>query len=359
MFPFRSPTAFRDVISGRRGGWSAALLRGGLRLAEVPYTWAVEYRNRRYDRGRSPIVRVPVPVISVGNITAGGTGKTPLVAWLADSLQARGLKVVLISRGYKAQAQRPNDEALELQQRLPDVPHLQDPDRVAAARAAVEVLGCDVVVLDDAFQHRRIYRDLDIVLIDALEPFGYRHVLPRGLLREPLARLARADVIGLSRADAVSAAERAALREEISKLAPRAAWMELAHRPDTLVDAAGATQSVAHLAGRCVVAFCGIGNPDAFRCSLEGLGYRIAAFHRFPDHHVFTRQDIAALEQSLARQPALRAVVCTCKDLVKLDITQIGSLPLWALAISIDVTAGLPALEAELNRVLATSAGGR
>ena len=359
MFPFRTPTAFEDVISGRRGGWSAALVRGCLRLAEVPYTRAVEYRNRRYDRGQSRIVRVPVPVISVGNITAGGTGKTPLVAWLAEWLQACGLKVVLISRGYKARAQRPNDEALELQQRLPQVPHLQDPDRVAAARAAAEVLACDVIVLDDAFQHRRLYRDLDIVLIDALQPFGYRHVLPRGLLREPLARLARADVIGLSCADAVSAAERAALREEISHLAPRATWLELAHRPDRLVNAAGASQSVAQLAGRCVAAFCGIGNPDGFRRSLEGLGYRLAGFQRFPDHHAFTREDLAALERSVARQPALKAVICTCKDLVKLDITHIGSRPLWALAISIDVTAGLPELEAELARVLAASAGGR
>jgi tetraacyldisaccharide 4'-kinase len=178
-------------------------------------------------------------------------------------------------------------------------------------------------------------------------------VLPRGLLREPLARLARADVIGLSRADAVDAAQRAALREEISKWAPRAAWMELAHRPQMLVNADGSSRNVAHLAGRRVAAFCGIGNPDAFRCSLAGLGYRIATFHQFPDHHLFSRQDIAALERSLAEQSGIEAVVCTCKDLVKSDLSQIGSLPLWALAISIDVTDGLPSLETELCRVLA------
>jgi len=339
-------------MSGRRRGWWAALLRGGLRLAEVPYTCVVEYRNRRYDRGHAPIGRVPVPVISVGNITAGGTGKTPLVAWLAEWLQARGRNVVVVSRGYKAPARTPNDEALELQRRLPTVPHLQDPDRVAAARAAVEVLGGNVILLDDAFQHRRIHRDLDIVLIDALEPFGYRHVLPRGLLREPLTRLARADVIGLSRADAVSAAERTALREEIRALAPRASWMELAHRPTTLVNAHGVQEHVALLAGASVMAFCGIGNPEALPRSLEALGCRVAALHRFPDHHTYTPQDLAALERSLVHQPALRAVVCTCKDLVKLDVTHLGPLPLWALAISIDVTSGLSDLEAELNRIL-------
>ncbi len=210
-----------------------------------------------------------------------------------------------------------------------------------------------MIVLDDAFQHRRIHRDLDIVLIDALEPFGYRHVLPRGLLREPLARLARADVIGLSaRTRWMRLSVRRCARKSASWLRGPPGWNSLTGR-NMLVNAAGASRNVAHLAGRRVAAFCGIGNPDAFRRSLAGLGYRIAAFHRFPDHHVFDRQDVAALERSLAEQPALDAVVCTCKDLVKLDLSQLGSLPLWALAISIDVTDGLSSVEAELCRVLA------
>lgn len=343
------------MISGRRRGWPSAILRGCLRLAEFPYTWVVEQRNRRYDRGRTPIARVPVPVISVGNITVGGTGKTPLVAWLAQWLQARGRRVALISRGYKSTAQGPNDEARELQRRLGDVPHLQDPHRATAARAAVEVLGCNAIVLDDAFQHRRIHRDLDIVLIDALEPFGYGHLLPRGLLREPPARLARAHVVGLSRADAVDASRRATLHDEIRRWAPQAAWIELAHQPEQLINAAGESCSVTELAGRRVVAFCGIGNPDAFRRSLIGLGCDVAAFHPFPDHHTFTPRDIAALERAVTAQEEKRVdgIVCTCKDLVKLDITRIGSCPLWALAIAIQVTAGLPAFEAALTRALA------
>jgi tetraacyldisaccharide 4'-kinase len=350
----RSPTAFRDMISGRRRGWLSALVRACLRLAEGPYTWVVEQRNRRYDRGQASIARVPVPVISVGNITVGGTGKTPLVAWLAQWLQARGRRVVLISRGYKSTAQEPNDEARELQRRLPQVPHLQDPDRVTAARAAIEVLGCDAIVLDDAFQHRRIHRDLDIVLIDALEPFGHGHLLPRGLLREPPARLARAHVIGLSRADAVDAARRAALREQVQRWAPHAAWIELTHQPEQWVNVARESRSVSELAGRRVVAFCGIGNPDAFRCSLTGLGCEVAAFHQFPDHHAFTPRDMAVVEQAVAAHASVDAVVCTCKDLVKLDITQIGSCPLWALAIAIHVTAGLAAFEAALTRAVTT-----
>jgi tetraacyldisaccharide 4'-kinase len=209
-----------------------------------------------------------------------------------------------------------------------------------------------VIVLDDAYQHRRIHRDLDIVLIDALEPFGYRHLLPRGLLREPLPRLARADVIGLSRADTVDAAERAALRTEIRRWAPHAAWVELVHRPDKLINAVGDTRDVSELSGRRVIAFCGIGHPAAFRRSLEGLGCEVAAWHQLPDHHAFTPRDIAALERSLATQADIAAVVCTCKDLVKIETTQIGPVPLWALAISIDVTDGMSALETELQRVL-------
>ncbi|MHB9080859.1 MAG: tetraacyldisaccharide 4'-kinase [Pirellulaceae bacterium] len=352
MFPSDSSTTFHDLISGRWKRWPAAWLRGGLRLAEVPYTWAVEYRNARFDRGKTPIYRVPVPVISVGNITTGGTGKSPLVAWLAHWLLARGLRVTLISRGYKARAQRPNDEALELQRRLPAVPHLQNPDRVAAARTAIRELGCQAIVLDDAFQHRRIHRDLDIVLIDALEPFGYRHVLPRGLLREPLSRLARAQVIGLSRADAMDAAQRLALQEEVHRLAPRAAWLELAHRPQQLVNAHGDTLAVSEFRGRRVAAFCGIGNPDAFRGSLAALGYHVALFHRFPDHHAYGREDLQLLQRSLADQPHIDAVLCTCKDLVKLDASQLGGVPLWALEIAIDVTSGLACLETELHRAL-------
>ena len=159
------------------------MLRLLLHAAEVPYALVVGWRNRRFDRHPERVFRVAVPVISVGNLTTGGTGKTPLVEWLARWFRAAGVRVTLISRGYAAEKGARNDEAMELEQRLPDVPHLQNPDRVQAARIAVEELDCQLIILDDAFQHRAIARDLDIVLIDATEPFGYGHLLPRGLLR--------------------------------------------------------------------------------------------------------------------------------------------------------------------------------
>ena len=177
-----SPTYFREVVSGRRQDLPSNSLRSLLRVAEVPYTWAVNRRNLRYDQGHNAVHRMGVPVVSVGNLTLGGTGKTPMVEWLARWFLERNIKVGLVSRGYGAKQNGPNDEAKELAWKLPDVPHVQNPDRVAAARQAIDEHGCQAIVLDDAFQHRRIYRDLDILLIDALEPTGFGHVFPRGTL---------------------------------------------------------------------------------------------------------------------------------------------------------------------------------
>ncbi len=233
---FFSPTGFRDLVSGRRRGAMAAALRGTLAAAEVPYSWAVGWRNRGYDRGLSAVYRVDVPTISVGNLTLGGTGKTPMVEWIVRQFLAQGKIVGIISRGYGAH-DGPNDEALELAWKLPGVPHVQNPDRVAAARRAIEEYECQVLVLDDAFQHRRIARDLDIVLLDALEPLGYGHVFPRGTLREPVEGLARANVVALSRADLLTAEQREAIRNRVAKLSPRAAWIEVVHAPLALVTA--------------------------------------------------------------------------------------------------------------------------
>ena len=134
------PSEFRDLVSGRRRGLAAAVSRSVLRGAEVPYTLAVNWRNRRYDEGTAAIHRAGVPVVSVGNLSLGGTGKTPMVRWIARWFRRKSIRVVVISRGYKADRPGTSDEALELRQKLPDVPHLENPDRVAAAWVAVEEL---------------------------------------------------------------------------------------------------------------------------------------------------------------------------------------------------------------------------
>ncbi len=230
---------FRDVVSGSRRGITAMLARGALRIAEVPYTLAVRWRNRQFNSGRRPSETVGVPVISIGNLTLGGTGKTPMVEWVCRWFRDRGIRITIVSRGYKAEDGAANDEALELESKLPDVPHVQNPNRVEAARMAVEEFACQAIVLDDAFQHRQIARDLDIVLLDALEPFGFEHVFPRGTLREPLVGLCRADIVVLTRADMISEQQRVAIKTRVARIAPNAAWAECVHAPVSLLNASG------------------------------------------------------------------------------------------------------------------------
>ena len=345
--PLLNPSEFRDLVSGRRRGMRAGLLRLGLRLAEVPYTWAVRWRNRRYDTGAAEIHRIDVPVLSVGNLTLGGTGKTPMVEWLARWFRKRGVRVTIISRGYGAESGSRNDEALELQQKLPDVPHLQDPDRVAAAKLAIEQFQCRLILLDDAFQHRRIARNLDVVLLDALEPYGFGHVFPRGTLREPLAGLRRADVVALSRADMLDQPQREEIWRTVGCHAPQAVCLEITHAARALISFSGQEEPLESLAGRPVAAFCGIGNPAGFRHTLKTCGYRVADFREFSDHHPYGGSDVESLA-AWADGLEVAAVLCTHKDLVKLGVDQLGCRPLRAIRIGLEFLTGRDPLEAKL-----------
>ena len=348
-----SASEFRELASGRTRGWRATLLRTLLRLIETPYAWAMRLRNRAYDGGQG-IVHVAVPVISVGNLTLGGTGKTPLVAWIARWLRAHDVRVTLISRGYGAEAASPNDEALELEQQLPDVPHLQNADRIAAAQVAIDEFDCQIIVLDDGFQHRRLARDFDVVLLDASEPFGLGHVFPRGLLREPISGLRRADCVVLSRADMIDADARLAIRGHVARFAPHATWVEACHAPDAWLSASSERRPLDMLAGQRVAAFCGLGNPLGFRHSLETCGLIVAGFREFPDHHPYERTDVESLI-AWAAELGVAALVCTHKDLVKLDTDRLGPTPLWALGVRLDFLAGQADLEAELTALLPLS----
>ena len=328
---------FRRLVSGQSRGPIAAAERALLRLAEIPYTATVRRRNRYYD-DPAHRQRVPAAVISVGNLTLGGTGKTPFVAWTVRQLLEHGLRVAIVSRGYKARAGAANDEARELAWQLPDVPHVQNPDRVAAARAAIQRHGAQALVLDDGFQHRRLARDLDIVLVDALEPFGFDHVFPRGTLREPPAGFARAQVIVLSRADLVEGPRREAIQKRIRAYAPQAAWVEAVHRPRRWLAPGGGEQPLAALEGQRVAAFCGIGNPPAFAETLKRLGCVLVGLRTFADHHPYSAAD---LESLAAWADAERAtLVSTVKDLVKIDPAWLAGQPLWGLEIGLTITAG-------------------
>lgn len=342
-----SPSTFRDLVSGRRRGLGGALARLAMGAASVPYGWAIRIRNRGYDRGTKEIHRASVPVLSVGNLTVGGTGKTPMVEWLARQLRQRNIRVAILSRGYGAEQGSLNDEALELELSLPDVPHLQNPDRAAAAQIAVDELATQLLLLDDGFQHRRLARDFDLVLLDATEPFGFDRLLPRGTLREPLIGLRRAQAVVLSRADMIDAAARQQVRTRVARLAPQVVWAEVEHRPAALVDSAGACRGLEELRGQSILAFCGIGNPAGFRHTLEGLGCQIAAWREFPDHHNYTREDVEELAQ-LVRTSGGRVAVCTRKDLVKLRVPTVGGAPLRAVSVELRFLRG----EAELTAAM-------
>jgi len=294
---------------------------------------------------------VAAPVISVGNLTVGGTGKTPLVAWLAEWFARRQVPVTIISRGYGAKAGKPNDEALELAFRLPEARQLQNPDRVAAAEEALQQNAQQVLVLDDAFQHRRLARDLDIVLLDALEPFGYERLLPRGLLREPVESLSRAQVVALSRSDAITADQRQAIEKRVRGIAPNVVWLEMTHRPAGLASFGGVSLDFAELAKGQVAVFCGIGNPAGFRHTLTQCGIQPCGFLELPDHCAYSLADLSRITTWLTALPAAQHVVCTRKDLVKIPQGNLAGKRLWALEIELEINRGQDELEALLEKI--------
>lgn len=345
--------AYHQLIRGETTGPRAELFRGALRVASAGYRLGVGFRNARFDRG-SGVERAEVPVISVGNLTVGGTGKTPMVEYVCRSFRERGLRVATLSRGYGS-TDGLNDEGLVLATNLPDVPHFQDPDRVSLARIAVEECESQVLVLDDGFQHRRLVRDLDLVLLDALDPFGLGHLLPRGLLREPLRSLRRAGVVVLSRADLVSSDERFAIRSRAEQFAGPLSWAEARHAPRDLRDDEGESTPLDLVRSGPIVAFCGLGNPEGFRRTLIDLGAELIDFRTFPDHHPYTRSDVESLIE-WARGHRATLALTTQKDLVKLRLANLGPVPLRAVRIGLEVLDGGDLLDSSLNHIASLAA---
>jgi tetraacyldisaccharide 4'-kinase len=339
------------LLAGQRRGLAAGLQRSGLRLASVPYGWAVAIRNRLFDHGWKSVRRAAVPVISVGNLTVGGTGKTPCVEYVARRLCHWGRRVAILSRGYGSDA-GPNDEALVLANNLPDVPHLQGPDRLSLSQKAVRQLRSDVLVLDDGFQHRRLARNLDVVLLDATRPWGFNYLLPRGLLREAPKGLLRAGVVLLTRCDQVNDETLTRLQRDVSGLAPQVPVVLTSHQPTEWINTQGQTIGLEELAGRKVAAFCGIGNPEAFRKTLSSLRVKVETFRTFADHHPYSATDVATLNNWASHNTTDGVVVTTQKDLVKLRLTHLGECKLWALRVQLRIHMGQDALDRKLKEAL-------
>jgi tetraacyldisaccharide 4'-kinase len=346
----------RDILSGRRGGVGAAALRAALRGASWPYAGAMRLRRWAYRRGVLGSQSAAVPIISVGNLTVGGTGKTPMVAWIVARLQEAGKSPAILIRGYRATPSpgtgvpgTPVSDEAELLRSLTGVPVLANPDRIRGAASAARA-GANVLVMDDGFQHRRLRRDLDIVLIDAVQPLGYGHCLPRGLLREPTSALRDADVIVITHADEVPAGDLQLLRDRLRRLAPRAIFAAAAHVPAALIDDAGARRGLDALAGRGVYAFCGLGAPEHFRATLDRLGLNVRGFRTLDDHAAYTPALLAEFAAEAARAGA-EVLLTTQKDHVKLSWLASCPMPLWQLAVQVAVTQGEQELAERVLRV--------
>ncbi len=274
-------------------------------------------RNLAYDRVPALTCQAGIPVISIGNITVGGTGKTPMVLEIVSRLQALGRRPAILTRGYKGTADQPADEVLELREALPGVPVVVNRDRVVAAAEAQRSHGADCAVLDDGFQHRRLARDLDIVLIDALDPWGRDAVLPAGRLREPLGGLRRADALVITRANQVDGARVDEIVAQLRRIVLGTPIWRAGVEAAAVVDVAGQSQPAATLNGRRVFLVCGLGNPATFRQLVESLGGIIVGQLVFHDHHRYEVPDVERINAE-ALQAGAEHVVTTRKDWVKL-----------------------------------------
>jgi tetraacyldisaccharide 4'-kinase len=327
------------IISGETTGFSGSLVRGVLGGLEPVYRLAVSRRNRKFDRKPGSSQKVAAAVISIGNLTTGGTGKTPIVRWVVEQLKKLDERAAIVSRGYGSKNGQPNDEWEELAMYLPEVPHLQNMDRVAAAQSVIRQHKAKAIILDDGFQHRRLSRDLDVVLIDATCPFGYNHLLPRGLLREPIGSLDRADAVVITRVDQVSGDRLAEIAQEICRWIPADRVAKVSFCASELLDGKGVTRPLSEIHGERIVGFCGLGNPAAFRQTLKDNELEPVDFVEWPDHHRYEATDILRLH-AIARARDARALVCTVKDLVKVRELPECGFPVYAVTVRPKFLAG-------------------
>jgi len=365
---FDSPDASRRL---------AALLKGSALL----YGTAMQYRARLYQHRRLTSHRLPCKVVSVGNITIGGTGKTPMALYLAEMIKAAGYRAAVVSRGYKGQAEKQggvvsdghdlrmdsdiagDEPYLMAQQLLPSgIPVIVGRDRVHSGWLAVKLFQTEVLVLDDGFQHLRLQRDLNLVLLDARQPFGNGYLLPRGILREPLSALSRADACLLTRCP-----------PEVVGLQPLTEAVAERHRPPEdgkrrVFPAAHAPYVAEWIPGghtdrqmgmppledvlrQPVFVFSGIARNDDFQAALGQMGFDLRGRIAFDDHYRYTRADIAAIETRAVRRGA-KIMVSTQKDWAKIDPTWVRRLPLLVVGVQIDLGVYAEAFQRFVTRKL-------
>jgi len=364
-------TFFLEVVFEERQDFKARFMRTVLLVSsKVFLVVGVKIRRWLYNVRILRDKTLGVQVIAIGNLTLGGTGKTPVVEKFARELRDAGRTVAILTRGYRSkpaplhiqllnkillrQDQTPprvvsdgksllldsemaGDEPYMLASNLKDVVVLVDKDRVKSGRYAIEKFGCDTLLLDDGFQYWHLRgRRHDVVLIDRQQPFGNEHIFPRGTLREPPSHLARAHTIFITKSDGNTAA----LRERITKLNPTAAIIECVHHPLYFEDVfSGERKGLDFLTGKKVASLSGIAQPESFEQSLVKLGSELVYTKRFADHHRFTQQEILnAINRSKKRQADL--IITTQKDAVRFPKIDRRDLPFYFMRVEIKIVSG-------------------
>ncbi|MCF7764046.1 MAG: tetraacyldisaccharide 4'-kinase [Verrucomicrobia bacterium] len=359
-----------EVIFEQRRDRRAAVARAVLLALSVVFRMAVKTRRFLYNVRILRDSTLGVQVIAVGNLTVGGTGKTPVVEKLARELQEQGRTVAILSRGYRSKplpfrkrlinklllreditppkivsdgksllldSDAAGDEPYMLASNLKDVVVLVDKDRVKSGRYAIEKFGCDTLLLDDGFQYWKLRgRRRDIVLIDCQQPFGNERLLPRGTLREPPSHLARANTIFITKSDGNTAA----LRKRILQYSPNASIIECVHHPLYFEDVfTEERHGLEFLKGKRVASLSGIAQPESFERSLVGLGSELVYSKRFADHHRFSQQEILnTINRGKKRQAEI--IVTTQKDAVRFPKLDRRDLPIYFMRVEIKILTG-------------------
>jgi tetraacyldisaccharide 4'-kinase len=359
-----------EVIFGERKGKRATLMRGVLLAGSKGFALAVKLRRFLYNSRIFRDTTLGVQVIAIGNLTVGGTGKTPVVEKFARELRDAGRNVAILSRGYRSKppplhkslldrllfrhestpprivsdgksllldSEMAGDEPHMLASNLKDVVVLVDKDRVKSGRFAIEQFGCDTLLLDDGYQYWDLRgRRHDVVLVDCQQPFGNEHLLPRGTLREPPSHLARANTIFITKSDGKTAA----LRERLQALNPTAPIIECVHHPMYLQDVfTGEQLSLDVLKGRKLASLSGIAQPESFEQSLVKLGAELVYSKRFADHHRFKQQEVLnAINRGKKRQAEI--IVTTQKDAVRFPKLDRRDLPILFMRVEIRIVSG-------------------
>ncbi|MCQ2379933.1 MAG: tetraacyldisaccharide 4'-kinase [Victivallaceae bacterium] len=373
---------FLRVMAGEGNRWLDVAMRDILFLSSRCYRTCVQFRNWLFAKRVLKPHELGCLVVSIGNLSCGGTGKTPVVEVFAKTLSAHGRHVAILSRGYRSKrlplmykikallnnkkmevppkvvsdghnlilnSELAGDEPYMLASNLPDVAVLVDKDRVKAGLHAVREFNSDVIILDDGFQYRKLQPHINIMLVDSTNPFGNGYVLPRGTLREPIKNMRRADYIFLTKSDGSYRIEH--LKRFISKHTTRAEIIECCHRPKYLERLFSHDRlPLDYLAGKKVACLSAIACPESFEGFIRGFGAELVICDHFADHHRYTQQEIIDFV-NLAKRHGADLIVTTEKDSVRIPLLERCDVPMYFLRIEIDILSGKENFDQCISRI--------